>query len=176
MTGLITHKAELRLRQLLPILTVAVALLLDLAPLPDAGPQAQAPRLTFAVVFFWALHRPELLPPLALFLLGLAGDLVAGSLIGLGPAMLLLLREAVARQQRLLLAASPLGRWVGFAGYVAVLMVAAWLVTSAHALRWQAIDPLAVQALLTVLAWPVVAVLLIQVHARLPRARHAAGG
>ncbi|HWL72013.1 MAG TPA: rod shape-determining protein MreD [Geminicoccus sp.] len=176
MTGLITHKAELRLRQLLPILTVALALLLDLAPLPDAGPQAQAPKLVFAVVFFWALHRPELLPPLALFLLGLAGDLVAGSLVGLGPAMLLLLREAVARQQRFLLAASPLGRWVGFAGYVAVMMVAVWLVTSAHALRWQAIDPLAVQALLTVLAWPVVAVLLIQVHARLPRVRHAAGG
>lgn len=166
---------ETRLRQLLPLLTVLLAALLDLAPVPDLGPQGHSPDLMLATVFFWSLHRPDLLPVLALFVVALVADLVADSLIGLGPATLLLVREAVVRQQRLLRAASPLVRWAGFALSAASVAMASWLVASTYAQRWLAAGPVLGDLLLTVLVWPLVVVLLIQVKAMLPRARHAAG-
>ncbi|WP_027132859.1 hypothetical protein [Geminicoccus roseus] len=176
MRNLPAQDLEARLRQLLPLLTVLLAALLDLTPLPDVGPQGQAPDLMLAAVFFWSLHRPDLLPALGLFLVALGADLVAGSLIGLGPATLLLVREAVLRQQRLLRAASPLVRWAGFALSAAGVALAGWLVASAYARHWQAAEPVLGDLMLTVLFWPLVVVVLIQVQGMLPRARHAAGG
>jgi rod shape-determining protein MreD len=172
---LAAHSAEFRLRRMLPALTVALAALIDLAPVPDVAPAGHAANLTVAVVFFWSLHRPDLLQPVALFAIALAADLVAGVLIGLGPLSLLAVRQGVVRQQRLLLAASPVMRWAGFACFAAGVALLGWLVASALALRWQAAMPVLGDLVVTVMAWPVVAVLLAQVQAMLPRLRHAAG-
>jgi rod shape-determining protein MreD len=173
---LAASSAEFRLRRMLPAMTMALAALIDLAPVPDVAPEGHAANLTVAVVFFWSLHRPDLLPPITLFAIALAADLVAGVLIGLGPASLLLVRQGVVRQQRLLLAASPLARWGGFACFAAGMALLGWLVASALALRWQAAMPVLGDLAVTILAWPVVVILLARVQAMLPRVRHAAGG
>ena len=76
----------------LPVLTVVGAIILDLLPLPNAAPLASAPPLLIAVFYFWTVHRPDLLPPLALFVLGGLLDAVGGQPIGITSLFLLLAR------------------------------------------------------------------------------------
>jgi rod shape-determining protein MreD len=148
---------------------------MDLAPLPDASPSTVAPDFVLAVLFFWSLHRAELVPPLGLFLLGLGSDLVGGSFTGLTPLSLLLVREIVVRRRRMLLGAGPLLRWVSFAGLMCVLGVARLGLVSMLDRHWH--DPVTVMAatMLTVMAWPIVTILLVPLQAMLPKVRHAAG-
>ena len=173
MTSVYATSMEANVRLLAPMATILFAGLLDLAPMPNAGIASHAPDLILTAVFFWSLHRPELLPPTALFATGLCVDLVGGSLIGITPAILLLVRQAVVRQHRLLLAASPFVLWLGFASYAAGSAFLRWVAASGLAWHWQSppVSPL----LLTVLFWPLVQMLLAHVRTILPKVRHAAG-
>lgn len=171
----LTALLEGRLRRMLPAGTILLAALLDLAPIPDAAPYRQAPDLMLAAVFFWSLHRPGLVPAPALFALALGRDLVAGSLIGLTPATLLVLREVVIHRQRQLQAAPPLLGFAAFAFYAAAIALVRWLAACAWSLHWLAPGPVLGSLLLTVLAWPLMAFVLAGVQAMLPRRDHAAG-
>ena len=166
---------EDRVRQALPMATVMVAAVLGLAPLPDASPSAVAPDALLAVLFFWSLHRAELVPPAGLFLLGLATDLVAGSFTGMTPLSMRVVREVVVRRRRMLVGAGPFLRWLTFAGLTSVLAIARLALASALDRHWH--DPVTTLAatMLTVLCWPLVNLLLGPVQAMLPRVRHAAG-
>ncbi|HEX2527260.1 MAG TPA: rod shape-determining protein MreD [Geminicoccus sp.] len=170
-----TGTTEHRLRQFLPTLSLALAALVDLAPIPDAAPASRGPDILIAALFFWSLHRAELVAPIPLFALGLATDFVAGSMIGLTPALLLLTREAVVRQHKLLLAMSWPVLTASFASYAAALGFLRWVMASLMAGRWYHPIPAVLGVLLTVLAWPFVVLLLMRLQTALPRMRHAAG-
>ncbi|MBV5335548.1 rod shape-determining protein MreD, partial [bacterium] len=58
-------------------LTVAL-LLVSAAPVQLHGVTPLAPILVLAAVFYWTIHRPDLLRPSALFLIGLLQDLLSG--------------------------------------------------------------------------------------------------
>lgn len=164
-----------RVRQFLPMTTLLVAAVVDLAPLPDASPSTVSPDFLLAALFFWSLHRSDLVPPTALFLLGLAVDLVGGGLMGLTPLSLFFVREVVVRRRRMLLGAGPFLRWLFFAGLMVGLGVLLLGLVSALDRHWH--DPIAMLAgtMLTVLSWPLATLLLGPIQAMLPRVRHAAG-
>ena len=65
------------------------------------GYAALAPAFTLMAVYHWTIYRPDLLPPIGLFAIGLAQDLLTGAPIGVGALMLLLARGAVLRYRRL---------------------------------------------------------------------------
>ena len=172
MTGMPLGALEFRLRQALPLLTLFIAALLDLVP---AGGWTLRPALVVAATFYWALHRPELVPPPALFLATFLVDLVGGGLVGITPLTMLLLRAAVVSQRRLLLAASPVMLWLGFVLFAASCGLVGWLLAAIVRWHWQApLDQLATLAA-TLLAWPFVATCLGWVNAGLPKVRHASG-
>ena len=68
---------------------VATALLMVLASAP-AGLPAAGPGIAFASVFFWSVFRPAILPPPAVFALGLLQDLLGFAPLGTGVLTLLL--------------------------------------------------------------------------------------
>ena len=176
MSAFASTSLEGRARLLAPVATLVLAALFDLAPIPDASISAHAPQVLLSAAFFWSLRRPELVPPLALFGVALASDLAGGALIGLTPALLLILRQTTVRQRRLLLASSPVVLWLAFASYAAGVILLRWL--AASLLDWHA-EPKGgaiVALLLTALCWPIVQMLLGRVQAILPKVRHAAGG
>ncbi len=77
-------------RASIPILSAFVAVLIDVSPLPDASPVAMAPFLTLCVIFFWAFHRPDLLNSLAIFIIALIYDSLAGMPLGFTALVFLL--------------------------------------------------------------------------------------
>ncbi|WP_445681752.1 rod shape-determining protein MreD [Radicibacter daui] len=77
-------------RHIVPGLTVAVLVVLGLMPLPLPYYGPVSPSLSFAAVYFWSIHRPDLLPPWACFVLGLFLDLLLGVPPGLNAMVFVL--------------------------------------------------------------------------------------
>lgn len=162
-------------RRILPFLTVAITLLLDLLPLTTLASDAVRPALTIVAVYFWTLYRPDLLGPITLFLLGLVADAVAGTPIGLTSLTLLCIRSMVMVPQRVVLARSFMGGWLGLAVVTLCLQLLRWLVTCLYAFHIFPIDTVFVSSLLTILCYPPVALLLGRANVEIDETRHATG-
>lgn len=176
MTGdTLLGSAAATLRRAVPFFTAVLAALVDMLPLPDAAPSALAPLTTLAVVFFWSVHRPDLMTPLAAAAAGILFDAMAGLPLGLTGLVLLLTRALAATPDPILFDRPPLLVWGSFLLVAAAVSLARWLVASAWSLHLFALRPVLFELALTVAVYPLVAGLLGRVdHAVLGR-RHAAG-
>src|SRR5260370_33029370 len=84
----------------LPSATTSRAAIVATLPLRFPGYAALTPAFTLMAVYHWTIYPPDLLPPVGLFAVGLAQDLVAGAPVGVGGLELLLARAAVPRYRR----------------------------------------------------------------------------
>jgi rod shape-determining protein MreD len=125
-------------------------------------------------VYHWSIYRPEHLPYLAVFLIGLLVDLLTtapGSAVGLTPLLLLITRSTVLGRRKFFVGRSFPLVWWGFALVVAMFDLLVWLIDSA--LAGSVLEPrsLAFQAVLTIAFFP----LLTLLFARTQRATASAG-
>jgi len=86
--------------RLLPIATTLLATVISIQPAHIPGDAALTPAFTLMALYHWTIYRPDLLPPLALFLVGITQDLLAGGPLGVTALVLLLARAVVLRQRR----------------------------------------------------------------------------
>jgi len=70
--------------RMLPIATTVIAAIIAILPVRVPGYAALTPAFTLMAVYHWTIYRPDLLPPIGLFAIGLAQDLLAGSPVGIG--------------------------------------------------------------------------------------------
>ncbi|MFO0986910.1 MAG: rod shape-determining protein MreD [Alphaproteobacteria bacterium] len=155
--------------QIAPVATVIAAVLLDLLWIPVPGFNAVAPAFAVMAVYCWAVWRPEYLPYTGVFAAGLLEDLVRGTPLGAGALALLAAQGFVWAQQRLLRSRSFEVMWFGFA--VAALLAAA-ISWAAVAFSYRAVLspwPGAMQYVLTVAAFPALALLLMRIERGMPR-------
>jgi rod shape-determining protein MreD len=113
--------------RLLPVATTAAAALLSLQPVHIPGYAALVPAFTLMVVYHWAIYRPDLLPPLIIFLIGIAHDLLAGGPPGVTALLLLLARTVVLRYRRWFPDRRFPFVWAGFALLTAAAMLGLWM-------------------------------------------------
>jgi rod shape-determining protein MreD len=99
-------------RRLVPALTLAAAGLLDLVPWSGGLGTLPSPSLLLVTVAFWALERPELVPPWLLFGLGLAFDLIAFTPPGVMPLTLVAVALVLRSARQEIRAQAPLVRWL----------------------------------------------------------------
>src|SRR6185437_12052003 len=78
------------LARLLPIATTILAGLITILPLRIPGYASLTPAFTLMAAYHWTIYRPDLLPPVALFAIGLAEDLLVGAPVGVSALLLLL--------------------------------------------------------------------------------------
>lgn len=151
-------------RRLLPAATVALSSVLMTLPLPLGW--AVMPNFALLLVLIWASVQPRLLPVWAAFLLGLWHDLLSHLPVGvfalIFPLSVLAVRQIEARVET----RSVMVDWV----------LAALLVLAGYGLASQLLPvagvpapllPLAAQALLTVLAFPLALAIAAFLHRRL---------
>jgi rod shape-determining protein MreD len=94
------QRADNPVARLLPIATTLLATVISIQPAHIPGDAALTPAFTLMAVYHWTIYRPDLLPPLALFLVGITQDLLAGAPPGVTALVLLLARPVVLRQRR----------------------------------------------------------------------------
>jgi rod shape-determining protein MreD len=123
-----------------------------------------APALPLTAIFYWVVHRPDLMPRLLVFLVGLFEDVLTAAPIGLHALLFLLLHAGVLAERRFLLGKPFPVVWLGFAAAMLAISAAEWLLVSLYLLWPAAVGALLVHALLTISLFPAIAWVYIQIH------------
>ena len=151
-------------RHLAPGLVTVVLVLASSIPLYLPNYERVVPILALMAVYFWAIHRPDLIRPSAAFMIGLLQDLLSGGTLGLNALLLVLVHWVVVTQRGFFLANSFLMLWWGFALTAFGAGVLLWLAGSMLFLHFLPVDAFLFQALLTICLFPPFAWLFIRVH------------
>lgn len=151
-----------------PFLTGIIFILAGAIPVGVPGFSAVSPLLALGVIFFWAVSRPMLLPPVAVFGLGIVQDSLSGGPFGLWALVFLLAHFFIVSQRRVLIGISFGLGWASFAPVVFGAACLAWAGASIYYGTLVSVAPVLVQAALTLLVYPLVAWLSTLVWRRLP--------
>jgi rod shape-determining protein MreD len=139
-------------------------LLLAMVPLYLPGYETVAPALALMSVYYWAIHRPDLIRPSVAFAIGLLQDMLTGAPLGMTALVLVLCHWVVVSQRSFFLANSFVLLWVGFAFIVFGAALVQWLAFSMLALTVMPLEAALCQAALTLALFPIFAWLFIRVH------------
>jgi rod shape-determining protein MreD len=160
-------------RSLTPLASTLVVAIVSAVPwhIPEIG--RVTPALTLMCVYYWAIHRPDLFPASAVFLLGLLQDALMGGPIGLN-ALLFLIAYGVAGSQRVFFSGKSFPVvWWGFMMVAAAVHVLNWLAVLLLAATPVSPWPAIFSYLLSIAAYPLGAALLVLLHRTTPRAEQA---
>jgi rod shape-determining protein MreD len=141
-------------RQTTPVVTSLFMALLATVPIPVPWWLVIAPGLVLVIVFYWSVHRPNLIPFGALFLLGVLQDSLSGSAMGVASAVFMLVKYLVVSQRRHLIGKEFFQLWAGFALVILMAKLSAWSLASL--VQGDILDPTitAVQTGVTIVLFP----------------------
>jgi rod shape-determining protein MreD len=153
------QRADSAVTRFLPIATTLLATAISIEPVHIPGYAALTPAFTLMAVYHWTIYRPDLLPPSALFIVGITQDLLAGVLPGVTPLVLLLARAAVLPYRRHFANRQFPFVWTGFTFLTGGAMLLLW---SLHCLLDRVVDfrGTLFRAVLTVSMFPIASFLL----------------
>jgi rod shape-determining protein MreD len=149
---------------LLPVATMALATLLPLEPINLTGYFIFTPALGLLVVYHWTIYRPDLLPPLALFAVGLFYDLLSGGPPGVTPLLFLVSRAAVLQCRRWFINRPFSFLWAGFILLTSSAMGAFWVLQSAFSLQFAGIVGSVFCAAIVISLFPILSYLLSRIQ------------
>jgi rod shape-determining protein MreD len=139
----------------LPVATTMLAALIGILPVRLPGYAALVPAFVLMAAYHWTIYRPDLLPPLGLFAIGLAQDLLTGATIGVGALVLLLARAAVLRYRRHFINRTFPFVWGGFTLLAGAAMFGLWLLHCVLQLNFFDLRTTVFRAVLTIAMFPV---------------------
>ena len=141
--------------RVLPMATTVLAALIAILPLRVPGYAALTPAFALMAVYHWSIYRPDLLPAIGLFAIGLGQDLLVGAPVGVSALILLLTRTAVLRFRRHFVNRTFPFVWAGFTLLSAAAMLTGWVM---HCLIYQtffSLRTVVFRTVLTVAIFPV---------------------
>jgi rod shape-determining protein MreD len=148
----------------IPTLTTIVLLTVSVLPLHIPDYAAVAPLLALAGVYYWTIYRPELLPPVAVFIAGVVFDLLSGAPLGVTPLLLLLARALVMSQRRFFVNRLFPFVWCGFTLVAAAGIAFLWALGSLVEGTMLDMRAAILQWVLTVASFPAASYLLMRVQ------------
>jgi rod shape-determining protein MreD len=124
------------------------------------GYAALTPVFTLMAAYHWTIYRPDLLPPIALFAVGLTEDLLAGSPVGVNALLLLLTRIAVLGYRRYFINRNFPFVWSGFTLLAVVAMFGLWALHCMLDLSFLDFRNAVIRAALTIAIFPLASFML----------------
>ena len=143
------------LARLLPLATTLFAAVIAILPVGVPGYAALTPAFTLMAVYHWTIYRPDLLPPIGLFAIGLAQDLLGGAPVGVSALLLLVARAVVLRHRRYCVNRTFPFVWTGFMLLAVTAMAGLWGLHSLMQLTVLDFRPTVFRTVLTVAIFPV---------------------
>ena len=171
------HSPPLPARILGAFTPVAVALfcvVLVNLPVSFTGALLPAPLLALAPIYFWSVLRPDLMPPMAVLLLGLTEDLLSGGPAGIWAAGFLAAYAFAHGQREMLASLIGAGAVLGFAAATFLAGATAYLLASLVYWRPAPFGALLLESAVTILFYPAIVLLLERMHRAV--VGHARGG
>jgi rod shape-determining protein MreD len=147
---------------LVPLATTFAVTLVAVLPLPIPYYNLAAPSLTLIAVYYWMVFRPDLMPMVGLFAIGIVNDALAGAPLGVSSLIYVLAHAVIVSQRRYIVGQTFWMLWCGFALLAPAARLIEW--TAMSLLRGAPLAPLATLSgsFLTVLAFPLVAAVLVR--------------
>ncbi|WP_207481598.1 rod shape-determining protein MreD [Arenibaculum pallidiluteum] len=164
MMGGFWHKLDQAGRNVAPLSTVLVLMLVGMVPLHLPGWGPVAPQLVLMALFYWAIHRPDLVRPSLAFLIGLLQDLLTGMPLGVNPLVYVLVYLVVLSQRRFFLIGSFGMLWLGFALIAAGASAVYWIAVCVLNMSLVQAGPAAAQAILTIALFPIFSWIFMRLH------------
>jgi len=156
---------------LIPTVTAIVFVLAGVVPAGVPGFSAVTPLMSVTAVFFWVVARPALMPPAAVFGIGLLQDVLSGGPIGLWALTLLMVQYLSISQRQFLVGQSFVLGWAGFTSIVVAAAMLSWGAASIYYDVLLSPMPVFVQAALTVFIYPAMALILMSLSRWMPSAQ-----
>jgi rod shape-determining protein MreD len=143
-----------------PLTLTLIVVVVKVVPLRLPAYSVIAPDLVLMAVFYWTVHRPDLLRPWGAFLVGLLDDILTGTPLGVSSLVLLLVHWTIITQHRLFRGLSFALLWCGFA--VVAAGAKALVVALAFVIGRGLIDPTVMfaQYAFTVAVYPLISLLM----------------
>jgi rod shape-determining protein MreD len=138
------------------VLAVLLVVLVNL-PVSLTGRLLPAPILALGAVYYWLLVRPDLMPPTAVFVIGLLEDVLSGGPPGLWAAGFLAAYVLTDRERDTLAGLSGIGAILGFAGSMLVAAATAYFLVCVVYWRPTPIAPLFLETVISVMFYPLIA-------------------
>ncbi len=128
--SLAAHGSVQFLTRLVPALTLFIAIIFSISriSLPLLGDTM--PPYMLAVVFVWAIYRPDWLPVWGVFVAGLVFDALAGLPLGLTAVLLVAVYWPITMQRQIFLREPFPFLWLSFAVVLVVVEMLRWLLVS----------------------------------------------
>lgn len=124
------QRLDIYSRNSLPVMVTLLLVLVNVIPLHIPGLARIVPILPLMAVYQCTVYRPRLMPPLAVFFIGLMYDVLSGTPIGVNALVFLGVYGLVIYQQRFFAGKSFLVVWFGF-GIVALgASILSWVLVS----------------------------------------------
>ena len=151
------HRLDLLARSLTPTMITLLLVMAGMIPLHIAGLTSMVPFMALIAVYYWVVHKPDLMPLWVIFMIGLFHDLLHGGYVGVGILALLLVQVIVDTQRRYFARASFHGLWVMFAVVGGVAIYFMWLLNCILQGAILESGPALFQFLTTVAVYPLLA-------------------
>ena len=151
------QRLDVLARRLTPFGLTLLLVMLNVVPTHVPGFARVIPMLALMAVYHWTIYRPELMPAVAVFAVGVLQDLLGGTPVGVYALVFLSVYGVLLSQRRFFVGKSFLITWLGFAVVAAAAAAQAWALVSAFHVTLVDPRPLIFQYLLTLGAFPLLA-------------------
>jgi rod shape-determining protein MreD len=138
-------------------LTLFILVILSAVPLHLFNFSNVRPAFLLAAVFYWAAFHPHVLPPMAVFVLGIFVDLISFLPLGLSALVLVATQWVVKSQRKFLLGQRFIVLWAAAALVAFLASVAQWAAVAVFSGGLFSIHEALISAFLTALLFPLMA-------------------
>jgi rod shape-determining protein MreD len=111
----------------IPSLTVLLSIFLYSVPYPIDNSSVLMPSIVLAVIYYWSLYYPHLLPYICLLLLGLLQDIITVNSLGLNALMFIIFRLLIRSQRKYLMNKTFIMVWAGFMFCLGAILILPFL-------------------------------------------------
>jgi len=160
-------RIDLALRSVTPFLMTVALILLGAMPLSMPIDVPITPAFGLMAVFYWSVYRPDLLPALAVFALGILQDLISGEPLGITAVIWLGTYGIVLNQRKIFLGKPFAMSWWGFAMVAVAAGAARWLISSALLGHMLDAHRMTTELAATVVLFPLSVWLFVATHRRI---------
>lgn len=150
----VTQRLDQTGRHLVPFLVTIAAMLLGMVALPLPGYSWMAPPFTLMAIYYWVIHRPDLLRPGTVFAIGVLQDLLSYAPLGLTTLTFVLVYWVVLKQRRFFLGNSFAFLWFGFLLIDAGAGAAQWAIYSLMEAHLVDLTALGMQTVMAAVTFP----------------------
>ncbi len=151
-------------RQLAPCCVLFILVLVGVLPFGIPFMPEIMPMLTMIAIFYWTVYRPDLIPPVFIFFIGLIQDVLVGSLLGMNALALLLVYGITLTQRQVFLSKPFSVTWLGFIVISGGAFLMMWCLTGILNINIILNPVILFQFLLTIFLFPLSVWLFVRMH------------